>query len=96
MSAPPLLERIRTGLPPALHVAEIAELERPDDPVARDTLARHIGRAVDLGDLPATEGSEIGQGVARSGMSTSAPIRPIQPPPDPAPTGQPFSPGLAD
>lgn len=59
MSAPPLLERIRTGLPPALHVAEIAELEHPDDPVARDTLARHIGRAVDLGDLPATEGSEI-------------------------------------
>ena len=59
MSAPPLLQRIRTGLPPALHVAEIAELEHPDDPVARDTLARHIGRAVDLGDLPATEGSEI-------------------------------------
>lgn len=51
MSAPPLLQRIRTGLPPALHVAEIAELEHPDDPVARDTLARHIGRAVALGDL---------------------------------------------
>ena len=58
MSAP-LLERIRTGLPPALSIGEITELEHPDDPVARDTLARHIGRSVDLDDLPATEGSEI-------------------------------------
>lgn len=55
MSAPPLLQRIRTGLPPALNVAEIAELEHPDDPVARDTLARHIGRAVALGDLAAEQ-----------------------------------------
>jgi len=57
MSAP-LLERIRTGLPPALSIGEIAQLEHPDDPVARDTLARHIGRAIALGDLTATETAE--------------------------------------